>query len=232
MLQHHHDTAVLLFSRTSAAEARVKSFLPAKARKQNKKIASALINRSTQLLKRCSLPCFVSDETIQLGNTFGEKLSSAIEQVFQSGYSKIIVLGNDCPQLTIDLVTEAAIALRSHQQVLIPTSKGGVALIGLTKECFNQEVFASIPWQTNQVAGCLMSAKEATLILPVLDDINEYADLLKQSHLLKKVDALYCYFISIIASVLHLIKKHKDTFSLQVCQHQLVLRGPPLYSSL
>jgi hypothetical protein len=44
---------------------------------------------------KTKLPYFISDESTQQGDSFGDKLSHAIQSVLDRGYDKVIVLGND-----------------------------------------------------------------------------------------------------------------------------------------
>ena len=179
-------TAILFFSRSSDQEALAKSFLPSKFQSRNKDVAQELIDRSAQQLKATRLPFFVWNEQLQHGSTFGEKLAGAVDAIFQKGFQKVLVLGNDCLALTSQQIKRAALSLDCNDAVLASTKKGGVYLIGLTKKTFNKKNFIDIRWQTSLTYQDLLTSMAGQHIckLPLKDDVNDYADLRQQINLL------------------------------------------------
>ncbi len=60
-----------------------------------------------------------------------------------------LVIGTDCPALTVAHLRQAAAALHRHDATLIPAEDGGYVLIGLRRP--QPAVFAGIAWSTDQV---------------------------------------------------------------------------------
>ncbi|MGD1847529.1 MAG: DUF2064 domain-containing protein, partial [Salibacteraceae bacterium] len=97
-----------MFSRTGEAEARAKSFLGRAQAGKSQQIAKQLVARSHALAAASGLPAFVIDSTHQSGNSFGERISHAIQEVFNQGYDQLLVIGNDCPELHVERLHQAA----------------------------------------------------------------------------------------------------------------------------
>jgi 2-phospho-L-lactate guanylyltransferase (CobY/MobA/RfbA family) len=225
------DTALLIFSRTAAAEAAVKLFTPARRSKLNLKIASLLIERAKCISKKSGLPYFVYTEKEQRGDSFGERISNAVVDVFDKGFQKVIIIGNDCLQLTTPSISNAAQRLLTSDQVLIPTPRGGVSLIGINQSVFNHDSFCSVSWNTTRVFSDLqLVAKQSgssTYIFPCLNDINNGEDLEKEILTALPFD----YFCLVIKSILASFNVSKSFRSASLATQQpifnRVLRGPP-----
>lgn len=131
--------------------------------------------------KKSKLPFFHFHEGKQVGNTFGERIANAYQELFNQGFDAVIAIGNDTPgQECIDW-DHAVSQLNAGNCVLGPSQRGGAYLIGVTKEVFQQGSFAQLSWQTNQLFAtlevyCRKSSSEPT-ILPCLLDANSAADL-------------------------------------------------------
>jgi uncharacterized protein len=80
----------------------------------------------------------------------GHRLARASSRSLALG-GPVILIGTDCPQLTVELLRAAAAQLLSHDSVLYPTYDGGYALFGLQHD--NPRVFADIHWSTASVAA-------------------------------------------------------------------------------
>jgi rSAM/selenodomain-associated transferase 2/rSAM/selenodomain-associated transferase 1 len=59
-------------------------------------------------------------------------------------FSRVIIIGTDCPALTPAQLGEAVAALADHDAVLVPAEDGGYVLIGMRRA--NARVFAGIEW--------------------------------------------------------------------------------------
>lgn len=90
-----------------------------------------------------------------------------------------LVIGTDCPALTLDHLREAAAALHEREVVLIPAEDGGYVLIGMRAP--HPELFSDMTWSTNtvlaetrqRIARLGLSARE----LETLFDIDRPEDL-------------------------------------------------------
>lgn len=173
------STAILFFSRSATSEAANKSFTNFSL-KANKKIAGGLIGHALSVIKKTSLPYYCIGETRQVGENFGERLHNAIENVFNKGYQSLIVIGNDCPQLTPHKIITAAEALHKKDFVIGPDKRGGIYLIGFNKNSSYKKFCESIHWQTRTVLKNALSYFKIDtvnyLLLPVLSDFNTIKD--------------------------------------------------------
>lgn len=167
-------TAILLFSRTASAEAEHKSF---GAGSVGDRITEALISRMESTLERTELPVFRSDERSQIGNTFGERLANAMAQVYAQGVEHLLVVGNDCPSVSVSHLRAAAHKLLKGENVVGPDRRGGVWLIGLQRADFNATDFAALPWESNDLYHQLAVFLPSCTAAASLGDLNTFEDL-------------------------------------------------------
>ncbi|MBF0259504.1 MAG: TIGR04283 family arsenosugar biosynthesis glycosyltransferase [Desulfamplus sp.] len=73
----------------------------------------------------------------QSDGDLGQRMRSAIADSFKMGASKVVIVGTDLPDLTINHFKDAFHALDSHDLVLGPSMDGGYWLIGMTNEGLN-----------------------------------------------------------------------------------------------
>jgi rSAM/selenodomain-associated transferase 1 len=85
---------------------------------------------------------------LQKGNNLGNKMANAIISSLQS-YSKVIILGSDCPNISTETLTKASEALNKTDVVLGPAEDGGYVLIGASK--FNENIFNNVAWGLGEV---------------------------------------------------------------------------------
>lgn len=168
-------TAILLFAQSASVESTAKPI--AHSKKQNDLLWSKMNQKVLRTIHKTKLPFFISNETIQEGNSFGEKLSTAIEAVFDQGFEKVIIVGNDSPGLTAAAIQKANVSLDHNELVLGPDFKGGAYLIGISKSVFNKDLFATLDWKTSKVFKQLKAlSTEQSFILKPLSDFNSFAD--------------------------------------------------------
>ena len=181
--------AILFFSRSAGEEACHKKWL-GNGSDSNYHLANQLIRKTSETLETTGIPVFHLDETQQQGDSFGEKLANAYQEVFSLGYEAVVAVGNDCA--TIHRVDWVALkqALSSGKNVLGPDCRKGVYLIGLTKGSFQKEAFLRLPWQTLDLFDALADYCQNPYVLPQQRDLNTRFDLIIQSKadpLLKKI---------------------------------------------
>ncbi|MCI5057708.1 MAG: DUF2064 domain-containing protein [Flavobacteriales bacterium] len=150
------DTAILFFSLCSQDQAAQKQLLS--DWKRNVDTASILIRNTENTIKRTGLPIFHSHKANQNGRDFGEKLSNAIQEVFEFGFQKVIVIGNDTPKLNTRHIHKTKDLLEQHRFVLGPTHSGGLYIIGIRKDAFKAKPFISLPWGNSDLANNLMAS--------------------------------------------------------------------------
>jgi uncharacterized protein len=108
----------------------------------------------------------------------GIRMARAAQRTTDAGEA-VLLIGTDCPDLSIALLREAAQALAAHDVSIVPTYDGGYCLLGLQR--FNAQLVNNIPWSTDVVAAqTLQRIKELNWqvkIHPSLHDIDEPADI-------------------------------------------------------
>ncbi|MCB4797711.1 DUF2064 domain-containing protein [Neotamlana laminarinivorans] len=117
----------------------------------NKKLSETLDNNTLKKVKATGLNYFHYTEKDQIGNSFGERFTNAITDIFNLGYSQIITIGNDTPQLKVKHILQAKELVENNQPVLGPSLDGGFYLLAIGKKQFNAKQFKNFNWQTSQV---------------------------------------------------------------------------------
>ena len=222
-ISQQQNTALLLFTRSQQEEARVKDFSSVHSLRSNSLIAGHLISHAEKTARSTGLPCFVINSAHQHGNTFGEKLSDAFQQIFKLGFENVIAIGNDCPSLSAQDLRTAAFQLTSKQAVLGPASDGG----------FHAISFSALPWETAIVQDMMQVYLSDKAITYILSDVKEDIDFGKQ---LNSVLAGSHISLHLRTSIRSIIASIVQQFSKQF-QHPITinhriytsLRAPPVY---
>lgn len=107
-------------------------------------------------------------------------LGARMLAAMQAGPGPVIVIGTDCPALTVAHLQQAAAALRDrHDVVIAPAEDGGYVLIGVARPL--PELMGGMTWSTAQVMSETRSrvARHGLRMheLPMLWDVDEPADL-------------------------------------------------------
>lgn len=110
----------------------------------------------------------------------GQRMARAVDEGVQMGLP-VLLIGTDCPQLTPQLLRQAAEGLARNDSVLFPASDGGYVLLGLRQS--HPLVFADITWSSASVASStrarLAELGWSLFEGPELDDIDCPEDLPK-----------------------------------------------------
>ncbi len=85
----------------------------------------------------------------QLGSNLGARLKNALNELFETGAEKVLIIGSDSPQLDPSIFRAALELLNKSRVVLGPTFDGGYYLVGLSEPC--PEIFNGINWGTPNV---------------------------------------------------------------------------------
>lgn len=226
------STAILLFSREPHEEARYKNFSLRHHRKTNIAISKKLLNRTFTEIRKSKLDFFAISGQQQRGATFGERLANALDAVFEKGYSKVMVVGSDAPQLTSRLLLKAAAGLQDHNMVLGPDERGGIYLLGITKNSYSKDQLIDISWKTGSVCRELlrMATSNACTVemLHKLRDINDADDLQRFIQSNKSPHALIHVLKGIIASFTGSSPIEPCCVTKSTVQLNISQRGPPL----
>ncbi|MEZ0487175.1 DUF2064 domain-containing protein [Fibrella aquatica] len=169
-------TAILIFAQPVARDAVQKRV--AHQALSNRQALQRLTERTRLVARATNLPVIESAALIDHKGSFGEQLDKACRATFSLGYEQILVVANDCPALTTDHLMKAANRV-AQTPVLGPDQRGGLYLIGMTRQVFESISFLTLPWQTTKLAQAVrqwLSQRPATL-LARLGDVNSHADL-------------------------------------------------------
>ena len=109
----------------------------------------------------------------------GHKMSEALSASFNAGAKLALIIGTDCPSITVDILEQAFEALAESDVVLGPAHDGGYYLMGQSQ--YAPALFRDIDWGTSSVfAETVNKASSAGLsqsLLPKLHDIDTPDDL-------------------------------------------------------
>ena len=115
----------------------------------------------------------------QNGNDLGERMHNSFKELFDQGFTRIIIIGSDCLQLKTETLEEAGALLESNAAVIGPASDGGYYLLGLTK--FYPDLFINKPWSTDKVFAKtiddFINQGISYALLEELSDIDDFTDL-------------------------------------------------------
>lgn len=220
-------TAILLFAQSEKVEGSLKPF--ASCKKQNILLWKKMNGKVLKTIQKTQLSYFISNETNQVGSTFGEKITRAIQDIFAQGFEKVIVVGNDCIALNAKHLLQAEHDLQRNDLVIGADYSGGAYLIGLTKSKFKAEPFKTIPWQTKKVFSALQNLYNIQSIgfLPSLADCNSASDFKKALYDLPYFSAIK----KILLSFLFVLKQQDKFESNFIVNHYYTTRfnkGSPI----
>lgn len=220
-------TCILYFSLSPHLEAQRKNWT--KSKRANLKIAQRLHRHSQREILASKLPFCHIDESDQEGQSFGERLSIAIEKLFHQGYEHLIVVGNDCPTLHVSDFKETLNNRRAGLSTIGKTKDGGVFLFDVTKKDWSKEEFSALAWCTPELGGQLKSQinkNNGLELLSVKKDVDIIADLIFYMTQLSSsfgffLKSIWCFF------------NHRTPIFIPVYSSERTLqkhRGPPFIS--
>lgn len=174
------QTVVVFFARTSRSEVKRKTLDHNLSFAENIKLISSIRSTALTRIQQSGLPYIVFDESMQTGNSFGDKFFNAIRFCIQQGYSNFILTGNDCPDLETSDIIEAAEKLNEGKATIGPDKRGGFYLIGLNKSMCELLKFDELPWSTptllSETLQALSELSVETFLLRSKSDLNTSAD--------------------------------------------------------
>lgn len=221
-------TAILIFSRSAQEEARVKEYCRQEA--NSEKIARQLILHTERVARLSGIPVIKKYGNAQSGHFFKNRITNAIQEVFDLGYSKVIALGTDSPGIHVGILKKIARLLETNNIVVGPSLDGGFYALGLSKAAWDKKAFQQIPWQTNAVqhsVSCYAASFNCTeLILQQLQDIDD-----KQSFFFWLSSEKKLSLLRIIRAIISLIKRNSESGIITItyfCSRSIHRRGPPI----
>ena len=115
----------------------------------------------------------------QKGKDLGKRMKNAFLDTFAEGFSEVLLIGSDIPDLTMEVLHEA-FAFDLYDTSVGPASDGGYYLIGFTDKTFLPEIFEGIAWGTSavfkQTMDLLQRRRLTVRVLPVLHDVDRPED--------------------------------------------------------
>ena len=227
----HSSTAIVVFVRSAANEAKVKSFSLQNNHRQSVRVADRLNQRAIEVAKKTGLPVIIGDESLQSGNTFGSRLESVLQHGFNKGYERLMVIGNDCLDIHSGMILKATQQLDHKDMVIGPTLDGGIYLVGFHKNVFNRLKFVDLPWQTDHLFAALKQVcKEANLTQEVLKTAEDADNFQTLWRILSRIKHLY--FGKLLLGLVIRPIAHFQYVSLpfqSTIRTSHHLRGPPMY---
>ncbi|MBK8191721.1 MAG: DUF2064 domain-containing protein [Lewinellaceae bacterium] len=222
------DTAILLFSRSAAAEYVEKPLVDA-AEGIKRAVSAQMIRQTRRVARRSGLPVYFVSEKQQRGDTFGERFAHAFELLFGQGLERVIAIGNDCPALRPDDLVEAANSLDAAGLVFGPAVDGGAYLIGMRREAYDREAFLHIDWQTPAVLQELEDyAAGDYLYLGEKSDVDSPADLLRALRGSRTPTLLKIRLLVFLKRHIPTVLFRTDPAAAAVFMDCRALRGPPV----
>jgi glycosyltransferase A (GT-A) superfamily protein (DUF2064 family) len=160
-------TAILIFANSAEKDAERKSFLSSEA-------FSQLNKHTLKTVEKSGITYFHFSEKQQVGNSFGERFSNAIETIFNKGFDNLITIGNDTPHLRSHHLVDTMHQLDTSDLVLGPSKDGGFYLMGIKKIHFDKNTFLKLPWQTSKLQNYITSViKSKNLIIKFLEHLQD-----------------------------------------------------------
>ena len=122
----------------------------------------------------------------QQGADLGARMAASLCGFLQQGYQQAVLIGSDAPDLPLELVEQAFVALQQAEVVLAAATDGGYVLIG--ESTHRPELFSAIEWSTDRVLAETLRRIEQHGIKAVeldswedLDDLQSLCKLLHRS---------------------------------------------------
>jgi len=175
---HQSKTAILIFANSSKEEVKHKRIA------NDQKLFDTLTSLTIKTAEKSRLPYFHYSEKEQIGCSFGERFTNAIQAVFEKGFDNVITIGNDTPKLKAAHLIEANGQLQKNKFVIGPSLDGGFYLMGINKKQFNAKMLLNLPWQRSNLSKLLLDSMASNhgnevSFLPTLLDLDAARDIKK-----------------------------------------------------
>jgi uncharacterized protein len=85
----------------------------------------------------------------QQGDDLGARMSAAFDRAFREGARSVVVIGADCPELSVKILEQAFARLRETTAIVGPALDGGYYLLGLARPI--PQVFSGPVWGNDTV---------------------------------------------------------------------------------
>lgn len=117
------------------------------------------------------------EKHLQRGADLGERMNNGFHMALRK-FKKSVIIGGDCPQLSMDLLEQAFEQLNHHDIVIGPAIDGGYYLLGMKEK--HPYLFENMNWSTAEVAQTtidrIKSKGLSYYTLPPLSDVDREED--------------------------------------------------------
>lgn len=110
----------------------------------------------------------------QCPGDLGARMASALESSFARGAGAAVVVGGDCPELTLAILRRAEAALVDNDLAIGPAADGGYTFIGMKR--LHAELFRDIAWSTPEVLAATLTRAQALGLRIWMSDTLEDVD--------------------------------------------------------
>ncbi len=132
----------------------------------------------------------------QKGRDLGERMARAMEESFQLGYGRVILMGSDVPLVDVPAVSFFFDHLLTADMVIGPATDGGYYMIGFQNTIDISPVFKNIVWSTDKVFESTMAkvnhlkvqVEKIWFDLDTLEDFGVYQRVLKTGNTFSGLD--------------------------------------------
>ncbi len=116
----------------------------------------------------------------QKGDNLGDRMLNAFRETFAEGFTEIILIGSDIPDLPQTMIKKA-FDFGKYDAVIGPASDGGYYLIGFREKGFLPIIFHDIEWGSDTVFEETMALfrknRSSAKVLPRWHDVDRIDDL-------------------------------------------------------
>jgi len=161
-----------------------------------RRLTELIVRRSRELAARRGAVlelCYAGGRASQIGHwlgpdlaavrqgagDLGKRMAVAFTRAWLEGFSRVVLVGADCPALSVEILQGAFTALDAHDLALGPATDGGYYLLGLARPA--PEIFRTQPWgESSLLLSTLASAARlglSTQLLEELADVDRPEDL-------------------------------------------------------
>ena len=218
-----HQTCILYFSTGNNSS---KSFSSKK--KKTIAVQKLLFNKTLLEIRKTKLP-YLINHGLKTDVSFNEKIDSAVNEAFLRGFKKIILVGDDTPQLSANQLLKAAQNLENNKLSVGPSTDGGAYLISFTQKHFEEGVLKGLAWQTEQFyKSLLLNITNKKL---VFNQLSKFSDLDSESDIQQFLQLKpFLKFTQVLFSlcIYQKIQAINTFFSELVHKIAFKDRGPPL----
>ncbi len=231
----HIKRAVVLFSHSPNKESATKKI--AYVKRNNSAILKSLFDHTLDIIQTAQLQTnfdfIISTSNIstfknckyieQTGDNFDERIRGTVSSVFRLGYNEVIIVGNDCPNLSPDLIEHSFNSLTSNDIVIGPSFDGGFYLLALKRN--DENIYNEIQWYSDKVLSQLLDniikLNFTFTLLPELNDIDDYADLIEW---LKNCNFTNLQFYLRLKKLLIVYQLYISIYSIKFCSSESYLK--------